>query len=145
MRTHLLSRRAIPLPRRGFTFIEILAAMLFMAIVIPVAIRGLTLASMVSERASRKRLAAELAAKTLNEAMVTQTWRDGAQEGDYGEEYPGITWKIYSEGWSEDAMNLVTVEVAYRVQGITFTETLSTLAEATTTSSAESSAGGTRQ
>jgi general secretion pathway protein I len=113
---------------RAFTFVEILAAMLFMGIVIPVAVKGLLLANTVGERASRKRTAGELADRVLNEALITETWRDGDQEGDFGEEFPGFRWRLTSEGWSEDTMRLVTVEVTYSVQAYEFTERLSSLA-----------------
>jgi len=122
-------KRGSPAAARGFTFVEILAAMIFMAIVIPVAVKGLQLASMVGERASRKRVAGELADRVLNESVITQTWRDGDSDGDFGNDFPGYTWRLTSEGWSEDTMRLVTVEVTYSVQGREFTEQMSTLAD----------------
>ncbi len=112
----------------AFTFVEILAAMLFMGIVIPVAVKGLLLANTVGERATRKRTAGELADRVLNEALITETWRDGDQEGDFGEDFPGFHWRLTSEGWSEDTMRLVTVEITYAVQAHEFTERLGTLA-----------------
>ncbi len=123
----------------GFTFIEILAAMLFMAIVIPVAMKGLMLANMVQERAARKRTAAELAAKILNQAIVENTWVDGDQSGNFGEDFPGFAWSIHSESWTQDTMTVVSVEISYKVQDRQFTEKLSTLAESSSTSSSSSS------
>lgn len=119
--------------RRGFTFIEILAAMLFMAIVIPVAIQGITLANAVGVRAARKRIATELAARILNEAVVTQSWRDGDEDGAFEDEFSDYRWKITSASWAEDTMRLVTAEVTYKVQDREFTERLSTLADELTT------------
>ncbi len=115
--------------RRGFTFIETLAAMLFMAILIPVAMEGLMLANTVQLRASRKRIATELATRLLNESVVTQTWRDGDQNGDFGTDFPAFRWKLTSQSWTEDTMRLVTVEVTYTVQNREFTERLTTLAD----------------
>jgi len=119
----------------AFTFVEVLAAMLFMAIVIPVALRGLMLSNMVGERAARKRLAAELAVEKLNEAVITRSWADGDQQGDFGDDEPGFTWRVTSADWPEDTMTVVTVEIAYTVQDHEFIERLSTLARKTTTTS----------
>ncbi len=116
-------------PRRGFTFVETLAAMLFMAILIPVAMEGLMLANTVQLRASRKRIATELATRLLNETVVTQSWRDGDQDGDFGEDFPAYRWTLTSESWPEDTMRLVKVEVTYSVQNREFTERVSTLAD----------------
>src|ERR1700683_344341 len=60
---HALNKRK----RRAFTLIEVLAAMLFMAIVIPVAMEGLRMASLGGEVAQRKMVAARLASKIINE------------------------------------------------------------------------------
>ena len=64
--------------KRGFTLAETLAAMLFMAIVIPVAVRGVMLANRAGVVAERKRVAAELADRLLVETIVTQQWMDGS-------------------------------------------------------------------
>lgn len=114
-------------PARGFTFVEILAAMLFMAIVIPVALHGLTISSQVGSGAARKRHALELAERTLNEALVTQSWRLGNDAGDYGEDWPNYRWELTSTNWDEDAMLVVSVTVFYRVQGREISLRLETL------------------
>lgn len=128
---------------RGFTFIEVLAAMIFMAILVPVAMEGIMLSNTVQERASRKRIAGELADRILTDAVVTQSWRNGDQTGDFGDDFPGYTWKVTSQSWPQDTMQLVTAQVTYSVQGRQFTETLSTLANTLTDSGTGSSLTGT--
>ncbi|HOE95003.1 MAG TPA: type II secretion system protein [Candidatus Sumerlaeota bacterium] len=113
---------------RGFTFIEILAAMLFMALVVPVAMQGLLLANQVTQRATRMRQAGALAERLLNEAIVTESWRDGDLAGAFERPWEGYDWRITSQPWPEDTMRLVTVEVGYQVQDQRFVERLSTLA-----------------
>lgn len=117
---------------RGFTFVEILAAMLFMAIVIPVTIQGITIANRAGIVAERKRLAGELANRKLTEILLEDTWRDGDQEGDFedlGEDQPlSYTWKLSTTAWEEDAMRLITLEVFYKVQEREYSVSLSTLA-----------------
>lgn len=114
---------------RGFTLVEMLAAMLFVAIVIPVAARGLMLANRAGVVAERKRVAAELADYLLTEVMVTETWMDGDQEGDFGEERPRYRWVLEDESWDEDTMRVVSVEVLFDVQGTEYGVRLSTLVE----------------
>src|SRR4051794_32878567 len=100
----------------GFTLAEVLAALLFMAIVIPVAVEGLRIASRAGEVAERKSAAARVAEKILNENLVTTNWNRSEQSGtlkDGGRDY---RWSLRNESWSQDAMQQVTVEVTYTVQ-----------------------------
>ena len=120
---------------RGFTFVEILAAMLFMAIVIPVTIQGITIANRAGIVAKRKRLAGELANRKLTEILLEESWRDGDREGafdDLGEEQSvSYTWKLSTTAWEEDTMRLITIEVFYKVQEREYSVSLSTLAPET--------------
>jgi len=113
--------------KRGFTLAETLAAMLFMAIVIPVAVRGVMLANRAGVVAERKRVAAELADRLLVETIVTQQWMDGSQEGDFGDELPGYRWVLEDEAWDEDTMREISVRVLFTVQGTEYDVSLSTL------------------
>ena len=54
----------------GFTLAEVLAALLFMAVVIPVAVDGLRVASRASVLGQRKAVAARIAESVLNEQVV---------------------------------------------------------------------------
>ena len=116
---------------RGFTFVETLAAMLFMAIVIPVAVRGVMLANRAGIVAERTRVAAQLADSLLTETVVTEGWRDGDQEGDFGEEWSGYRWVLKDGAWDEDTMRVVSVEVLFEVQDAEYKVRLSTLVEET--------------
>ena len=117
-----------PLPSRGFTFVEILAAMLFMAILIPAIMRGLLIANQAGVVAERKRIASRLADRILTEFMVTGNWQNGEQEGDFGEEWPDYRWILETQAWDEDTMRVVTLQVFYHVQNKEYTVSLSTLA-----------------
>src|SRR6266853_4381519 len=65
----------------GFTLVEMLAAMLFMAIVIPVALQSLRIASRAGAVAGRKGVAVQLAESKLNELIVTCQWHSSGQGG----------------------------------------------------------------
>lgn len=115
----------------GFTFVEVLAAMLFMAIVIPVAVQGLSIATRAGVVAERTRTATQLADGLLTELVVTNEWRNSDSEGDFGEEWPRYRWTIEEEAWDEDTMRVITATVAYEVQGREYTVQLSTLVDET--------------
>jgi len=114
--------------RAAFTLAEVLAAMLFMAIVIPAAVEALHLASLAGEVAVRKSVAARIADRILNESLVTTNWTGGAQSGTLSEGTEDFQWKLSSQVWPQDAMQILTAEVTYQAQGKDYTVTLSTLA-----------------
>jgi len=114
---------------RGFTFAEALAAIVFTAIVIPVALQGLSLAERAGVAAQRMRIAAQLAEQKLNETIVMDTWRDGNKQGDFGIEWPGYRWMLEQETWNLDAMQLVTLTVFFEAQNHEYRVSLSTLVD----------------
>ena len=113
----------------GFTLAEVLAAMLFMAIVIPAAVQGLMVANRAGVVAERKAVAARLADGLLTETVLTDGWQDSDDEGDFGEEWPDYRWILESDAWDEDTMQLVSVEVFHFAQGQEFSVRLSTVVE----------------
>jgi type II secretory pathway pseudopilin PulG len=105
----------------------VLAAMVIMAIVIPVAIEGLRIGSRAGVVAQRKGVAVQLADGLLNELVVTGQWQDSAQSGDFGDRHDGYRWRLVNETWGKDSMRLITIEVLYEVQSQEYSVLLSTL------------------
>ena len=64
--------------------------------------------------------------------IVTGTWQNSGQAGDFGLQWPGYRWTVKNEVWSQDTMRLVTIEVTYQVQGQDYSVRLSTLVPNTT-------------
>ena len=121
------SRRRL---QRGFTLAEVLAALLFMAIVIPVAVQGLRIASRAGSVSERKALGARLAERQLNELLVTGQWASTAQKGTVQEGSQSYPWQLQSEPWSEDGnLRLLTLHVSVPVQGQDYDVRLSTLVD----------------
>jgi hypothetical protein len=112
----------------AFTLAECLAAMAFLAIVIPVAIQALHVSSLAGQVAARKGEAARVADRVLNQSLVLTNWNTGAQNGTYTEGADEFRWKLSSQNWSKDAMELLTAEVTFSAQGHDYSVTLSTLA-----------------
>jgi prepilin-type N-terminal cleavage/methylation domain-containing protein len=104
-------------PRRGFTLVEVLAALLLMAIIIPVAMDGMSVASRAGLVGQRKAAAMRVAERVLNELIVTN---QTAQESGTGSQADGdvvYPWTMSTEPWSMDSMSEITVKVTFTVQG----------------------------
>ena len=115
----------------AFTLAETLAALLFMAIVIPVAVQGLRIASRAGSVAERKAVGARLAERKLNELLVTGQWQSAAQKGTVREGLQTYNWQLQSEPWSEDgAMRQITLHVSVPVHGREYGVQVSTLVDA---------------
>ena len=115
---------------RAFTLAEVLAAMVFMAIVIPVAVQGLRVASLAGEVAQRKMVAARIGDKVLNELKVTGQLHTAIQHGVVQERGLSYNWTVRSQNWTEDTLNpmsLATIQVTFPAQDKQYEVDLSTL------------------
>ncbi|HEY1490962.1 MAG TPA: hypothetical protein VGF90_07970 [Verrucomicrobiae bacterium] len=112
----------------AFTLAEVLAAMLFLAIVIPAAVEALHISSLAGEVAVRKSAAARIADRILNESLVTTNWSGGQQSGTVTEGTLDFRWTLTSQNWPQGLMQLLTVEVKYLAQGKDYSVKLSSLA-----------------
>jgi type II secretory pathway pseudopilin PulG len=119
----------------GFTLAEVLAALLFMSIVIPVAVEGLRIASLAGTVADRKSQAVHVAQRLLDESLITTNWNKSSQAGTVTEGDRQYRWSLRSEPWSQDgrlyAPRLLSLDVTYTVQGRDYSVRLSTLSPST--------------
>ena len=114
---------------RAFTLAEVLAALLFLAIVIPAAIEAMHVASLAGEVAARKGAAARVADRILNESLVLTNWSNGTQSGTATEGGLDFNWTLTSQSWPEDsAMQMVTAEVKFTAQAKEYSVKLNSLA-----------------
>lgn len=120
----------------GFTLAEVMAAMVFMAILIPVALEGLSIASRAGEVAVRKSEAALVAERLLNENVVTTNWNQSSQNGTLRQGVRDFRWSMRNDPWNQDAnvstMRQLSVEVKFDVQGRDYTVRMSTLVDSAT-------------
>ena len=110
----------------GFTLVEAIAAMAFLAIVIPVAVQGLQIASRAGTVALRKSEAVRVADHLLGEMVATGQWKlsGGGTVREGTHEY---RWKVDSRAWEKDALKLVSLQVVYSVQNRDYDVRVSTL------------------
>jgi hypothetical protein len=126
------------LAEQSFTFVEVFAAMVFLAILVPAVVEGLTLANRVSIVTERGSIAGELAENKLNEILLSSTGSSSSvtkSNGDFGTDYPGYRWETSSDNWDQDNTNTMTVlnvDVYYPIQGSERSVRLTTLVSGTT-------------
>ncbi len=92
----------------GFTLAEVLAALMFMAIVVPVAVEALRVASLAGEISERKAEAARLADKALNEAIATAGAGQPLQGRTISQNGHQFSWTLHEGAWTDPSMELLT-------------------------------------
>jgi prepilin-type N-terminal cleavage/methylation domain-containing protein len=116
---------------RGFTLAEVLAALMFLAIVVPVAVQGLRVASQAGQLGVRKQVAVRLAERILQERLLSSPDLGIAQSGSFPKSSQQYRWNIRTESWGQEALSLVTVQVVFMVQSQNHEIQVSTLADLT--------------
>jgi len=112
---------------RGFTFIELLATMVLIAAIMPVAMRTIGLCTRLAGQSRHQIEAASLAKTKLTELTVTQDWQNGDQRGDFGTDWPGYEWEATVTNWTDVTVRQVDLTVSWRSAGRQRSVTLSTL------------------
>ena len=101
---------------RGFTLIEVLATLLLLGIVLPVAMRGVSMSLAAASKARHMAEAASLADTKLNEMIATQTWTTSGVSGDFGEQHPGYAWTCQAIS-ADYGLTQITVRVSWLERG----------------------------
>jgi type II secretory pathway pseudopilin PulG len=117
----------------GFTLVEALAAVAFLAILVPVAVDGLRVANLAGQVAERKIQAARIADRLLHTQIATGQWQQAANSGTVVEEEREFRWQLRAATWNKDALRQLTLTVTYVVQGKDYSVQVSTLADSTAT------------
>ncbi len=117
---------------QAFTFVEVLAALAFLGILMPVLIAALMLSNRAAVVAERSSVAAQLGENQLGQLLVGNAWASGSARGDFGPDYPGYRWELAQSNWAGDAaMTELALRVYFQVQGGEQNISLSTLASQT--------------
>ena len=108
----------------GFTLAEVLVTLLFLAIVLPVAMRGVSLSMAAASNARHTRQATSLAQMKLHE-LTTLTSPSGPQSGDFPD-YPDYRWTCQVSS-TNYGVNQVDLRVSWQDRGLERGVTVSTL------------------
>ncbi len=101
---------------------------MFMAIVIPVVVEALHVASLSGEVAARRAEATRVADRVLTESIVTTNWTSSTS-GTVVEGTHQFRWTINTQPWPEDsAVQIVGAEVKFTASGRDYSVRLNTLA-----------------
>lgn len=116
--------------RSGFTLAEVMAAMLFLIIVVPVALGAIRVAGRAGESGARRIEAARVADRILNETLVTTNASQAQRSGEIVENGHTFRWTLQSDAWAGTTLRLLTAEVTYSLQDRESSVRMSTVAEA---------------
>lgn len=119
-----------PLPARAahaFTLVEVLAALVLIAIVVPVTMQGVGVANRAGLMGQRRAAAMRIAERVLNEAVIAAEPLSASSTGTTVEGSQAYAWTLTGTPWPTDAMTQLTVTVNFVVQGETFEASASTL------------------
>jgi type II secretory pathway pseudopilin PulG len=120
--------------RAAFTLVEVLAAMAFLAILVPVLVAAMHTANRSAVIAERAAIATQLGENQLNDLIVENLWSSGSNQGDFGADYPGYRWELQTTDWTEyTGLSELTMVVYYQVQGQEHSLQLATLVQTQTT------------
>ena len=118
--------------RSGFTLVEVLVTLMFLAISLPAIMQGISLATKVGAQTVRRTEAAGLAQSKLAEIVGTEEWQTGNLSGDFGSDWPAFRWEATVQPWAQDTTSAGIQEIDLNVnwtdQGKQQAVTLSTLA-----------------
>lgn len=113
--------------RRGLTLAEVLATIAVIAIVIPIAMKGVSVATSLASATRLRTEATCLAQGKLDELIATGEWETAGLSGDFGAQWPMFRWEAAVNDWDEVDVRLVEVRVTWLSRGQERDVTLSTL------------------
>jgi type II secretory pathway pseudopilin PulG len=109
----------------AFTLVEILAALAFLGLVIPVAVSAIMIANRAAVVSERSMIAVQLGENRLNDLMLANAWTTAESRGTF--DHPGYRWELKKQDWQTGAMSELTLEIFYQVQGAEQSVKLTTL------------------
>ncbi|HEC03127.1 MAG TPA: type II secretion system protein [Phycisphaerales bacterium] len=111
----------------GFTFIELLATVVLIGIIMPVAMHSIALCASLGGQARRQIEAASLARTRLTELTASGDWKTSEKAGDFGDDWPGYRWTAEVSSWTDSTMSQLDLTVFWQARGKERSVTLSTL------------------
>ncbi len=125
--------------RHGFTFIEVLATLTLLSIVLPSIMSGISLSMKTSILAKQQSQAASLAHGKLMELATDSQWQHAALSGDFGQDWPEYRWSASVSDW-DAALQQVQMTVTWQFRNQQRSVVLTTLMSSSETTSGLASA-----
>ena len=113
--------------RRAFTFVEVLATLMLLSIVLPSVMSGISLCLSTADFAKREAQASALCHGKLMEMAAQGDLQHAAQAGDFGADWPDFNWTAEVSDFSGTTLKSLDVTVSWRQRNKDHSVTLSTL------------------
>jgi type II secretory pathway pseudopilin PulG len=107
--------------------VEILATLVLVAIILPVAMSGISLALNVADESRRQTEAASLAQSKVAEIVACQLWTTSTMNGDFSPDHPEYRWESQVNNWQGTSVRQLDVQVLWTHHGRDRRVALSTL------------------
>lgn len=125
------SNNRIARASRAFTLLEVLAALLLVAVVLPVLMGAINTSTHLGGLASDRARAAVLAENRLNEIILDESWQFGDAIGEFTTDIDGpdaarYLWELNVEQWLDPSVRKLTITVHWERRGRPQTITLTT-------------------
>jgi len=109
------SRKKKRIVAKGFTLLEILAALLLIGLVLPAVMKGISMVSMLASDSDHKYEALDLAESKLAEVLLEDSWKNSSTlSGQFENEYDGYEWVVDASDWTEAGVKQVDVFVYWQ-------------------------------
>lgn len=100
---------------KGFTLIEILAALLLIGLVLPAVMKGISIISILASDSDHKYEALDLAETKLAEVLLEESWQNSSsQSGSFENEYEDYQWVIDASDWTQAGIKQIDVFVYWQ-------------------------------
>ena len=113
---------------RGFTLVEVLATLVLVAIILPVAMSGISLALETAGVSRRQTEATALAHAKMEEIVATGQLQNAELTGDFAPDRPEYRWVAQVNPWQGTQVRQLDVQVSWNQRGRDRSVTLTTLA-----------------
>jgi hypothetical protein len=107
--------------------VELLATVVLIAAILPVAMRGIALCTRLSGQSRHQLEAACLARSKITELVVSGDYSSGDQQGTFEDDWAAYQWQSQVTLWTDDTLQQVDVTVSWTAQDRERSVTLTTL------------------
>ena len=109
------TRKKKKIVAKGFTLIEILAALLLIGLVLPAVMKGISIVSILASDSEHRYEALDLAETKLAEVLLEESWQSSSsQTGRFDDEFEGYQWVMDVSDWTQSGVKQVDVFVYWQ-------------------------------
>jgi prepilin-type N-terminal cleavage/methylation domain-containing protein len=98
---------------KAFTLVEVLATVLLISIVVPVAMKGITLSTRLASHSKRQIEAVYLAKSKLAELIASGDWKNSSKSGNFDSDWLDYEWQLESNEWEVESVYQLDLRVSW--------------------------------